>query len=119
VSQLRFHLDEDTEAHALVGALRERGVDVTTTSEARLTETSDQEQLIWTARQGRVLVTYNASDFCRLHSEFIGGGRHHTGIVIAEQQRLPVGEMMRRLLRLRAAVDAETMRDRLEFLNRW
>lgn len=119
MSQLRFHLDEDTEAHALVRALRERGVDVTTTSEARLNEFDDEEQLIWTARQGRTLVTYNAADFCRLHTQFIAGGRHHAGIVIAEQQRLPVGEMMRCLLRLRAALDADTMRNRLEFLNRW
>lgn len=119
MSQLRFHLDEDAEAHALVSALRERGVDVTTTSEARLNEITDEEQLIWTSRQDRTLVTYNVADFCRLHRDFVARGRHHAGIVIAEQQRLPVGEMMRRLLRLRAAVDAETMRDRLEFLNRW
>jgi hypothetical protein len=45
-------------------------------------------------------------------------GRHLAGIIVAEQQRLPVGEMMRRILRLRAGLDAETMRDRLEFLNR-
>ena len=92
---------------------------MTTASEARLNEADDEEQLIWAARQGRTLVTYNAADFCRLHNEFITKGRHHTGIIIAEQQRLPVGEMTRRLLRLRAALDSEEMRDRLEFLNRW
>lgn len=119
MSELRFHLDEDTEAHALVRALRDRGIDVTTSSEATLNEVGDEEQLIWAATQGRALVTYNAADFCRLHTEFVGTGRHHAGIVIAEQQRLPVGEMMRHLLRLRAALNAEAMRDRLEFLNRW
>lgn len=119
MSQLRFHLDEDTEAHGLVRALRERGVDVTTTSDAKLNEVKDEEQLIWAASHGRALVSYNVGDFCRLHSEFLENGRQHAGIIIAEQQRLGVGEMMRRLLRLRGTLDAEAMRDRLEFLNRW
>ena len=119
MSELRFHLDEDAEAHALVRALRDRGIDVTTTSETGLAEVSDENQLIWTASQGRALVTYNAADFCRLHTEFIESGRHHSGIVIAEQQRLSVGEMLRHLLRLRAALDDQSMRDRIEFLNRW
>jgi hypothetical protein len=119
VSELRFHFDEDAEAHALVRALRDRGVDVTTTSESDLNEVSDEEQLIWSTRQRRALVTYNAADFCRLHTEILENNRHHAGIIIAEQQRLPVGEMMRHLLRLRAALNAEGMHDRLEFLNRW
>lgn len=119
MSELRFHLDEDTEAHALVRALRERGVDVTTTSEAKLNELGDEEQLTWTTDHDRALVTYNASDFCRLHMEFLNNGQHHAGIVIAEQQKLPIGEMMRRLLRLRAVLDSDVMRDRLEFLNNW
>jgi hypothetical protein len=46
-------------------------------------------------------------------------GRHHAGIIIAEQQRHSVGEMMRGVLRLMAERDAESMTDRLEFLNRW
>ena len=117
--ELRFHLDEDAEARALVHALRIRGVDVTTTAETGLTEVGDPEQLIWTTGQSRTLLTYNAADFCRLYKELVETGRHHAGIVIAEQQHLSVGEMMRRILRLRAAMDADTMRDRLEFLNRW
>jgi hypothetical protein len=50
-------LDEDAEAHALVRALRDRAVDVTTTSEAGLTEISDEEQLRWAAGKSRVLLT--------------------------------------------------------------
>jgi uncharacterized protein with PIN domain len=118
VSALRFHLDEDAEAHALVRALRDRGVDVTTTAEATLTEVTDEQQLTWTTNAGRVLLTYNAADFCQFHAAWLETDRHHAVIVIAEQQRWPVGEMMRLLLRLRASLDAASMRDRLEFLNR-
>lgn len=119
MSELRLHLDEDAEAHALVRALRDRGADVTTATESGLTKIADEEQLLWAARENRVLLTYNAADFCRLHGEFLQAGHHHAGIIVAEQQRLSVGEMMRRILRIRAALDADAMRDRLEFLNRW
>jgi hypothetical protein len=69
--------------------------------------------------QERVLYTYNARDFCRLHSEFLRAGRHHAGIIIGEQQVLSVGEEMRRLLRLSDARSREEMRDRLEYLGNW
>ena len=49
MSELRFHLDEDAEAHALIRALRDRGADVTTASEAGLSEVSDEEQLLWSS----------------------------------------------------------------------
>jgi len=119
VNALTFHFDEDAESHALVRALRDRGIDLTTSSELHLSEASDKEQLKVATQAGRVLVTYNAADFCRLHRESLRTGQHHTGIVIAEQQRFAVGEMMRRLLRLRAAIMPAAMFDRLEFLNRW
>jgi uncharacterized protein with PIN domain len=119
VSEIRLCLDEDVEAHALIRALRGRGVDVTTTSESGLMETSDEAQLLWATQEGRVLLTYNAADFCRLHARCMKQELHHAGVVVAEQQRHRVGEMMRSLLRLRAAMEAEAMKDRLEFLNRW
>ena len=119
MSELRLHLDEDAEAQALVRALRDRGADVATTSECGLSEVTDEAQLTWATSQNRVLLTYNAADFCRLHAEFLKARRYHAGIIVAEQQRFPVGEMMRRIQRLRAALDAAAMHDRLEFLNRW
>jgi hypothetical protein len=85
VSELRLHLDEDAEAHALVRALRGRGVDVTTTSEAGLSQTNDEAQLAWASQQGRAVLTYNAADFCRLHGQILTAGAHHAGIIVAEQ----------------------------------
>lgn len=115
----RFHLDEDAESHSLVRALRDRGVDVTTTSEAGLAELSDEAQLSWAATHDRVLVTYNVGDFARLHARWLQAGRGHAGLVLMAQQRDSVGETMRRLLRLRAALTAEALRNRCEFLSHW
>ena len=119
MSALKLHLDEDADGHALLRALRQRGLDVSSTGEQRLLQRSDREQLEWTTSQDRVIYTYNASDFCRLHTEFLQQGRHHSGIIIGDQQTLSIGEEMRRLLKLAQAKTAEDLRNQLEFLNNW
>ncbi len=88
----KIHLDEDADAHALLNGLRHRGWDVTSSRERGLLRFSDEEQLAWAAGEGRALFTYNASDFCRLHSEFLRQGRRHAGIIIGDQQTASIGE---------------------------
>ena len=116
---MKLHLDEDADAHALLNALRHRGLDVSSSRELALLQCSDEEQLTWAFEQGRAIYTYNASDFCRLHSEFIRHGRHHAGIIIGDQQVLSIGEQLRRLLRLSEARTAADIADKLEFLSNW
>lgn len=119
MSALKIHLDEDADAHALLNGLRHRGWDVTSTRERGLLRCSDWEQLTWAAEQGRTLYTYNASDFCRLHSEFLRSGKHHAGIIIGDQQTASVGEELRRLIKVSEAKTADDMKDNLEFLSNW
>ena len=119
MSQLAFHLDEDFGAHSILRALRTRGVDVTSVADAGLFGQSDFDQLDWATRHRRCLVTYNASDFCRLHTSLLEAGEHHHGIIIADQGALSIGETVRALLRLRAALNNTNIQDRLEFLSRW
>jgi hypothetical protein len=45
--------------------------------------------------------------------------RTHAGVVIGPQQRWGVGEVIRRLLRLRETISAEAMRNWLESLSHW
>jgi len=92
LSALKLHLDEDADAHALLNALRHRGWDVTSSRERGLLQCSDAEQLTWAVEQQRAIYTYNASDFCRLHSEFLRQERHHAGIIIGDQQTASIGE---------------------------
>lgn len=119
MSAIKLHLDEDADSHALLNALRHRGLDVSSSRELALLQCSDEEQLVWAFEKGRAVYTYNASDFCRLHSEFIRHGRHHAGIIIGDQQVLSIGEEMRRLLRISDARTADEMGDNLEFLSNW
>ena len=103
----------------LVTALRSRGVTVVTVIDAGLTEKTNEEQLAFASERECVLYTFNVSDFYRLHTEWVGAGREHAGMILAPQQRFSVGEQLRRLLRLRATTTAAAMRDQVEFLSNW
>lgn len=101
----------------LVAALRTRGVEVTTALEAGLGERSDDEHLAFAADHGCVLYSFNVSDFYRLHTACLHAGREHAGMILAAQQRVSVGELLRRILRLRAAAAATSLRNRVKFLS--
>jgi Domain of unknown function (DUF5615) len=119
VSQFKIYIDEDAMDSDLVAALRSRGVTVITALDAGLTEKSDDEQLAFAAEHGYILYTFNVSDFYRLHTVWACAGREHAGLILAPQQRFSVGEQLRRILRLRAASTAVSMRNQVEFLGNW
>ena len=116
---LTLYLDEDSMDQELARALRARGVDVVTASEADMVERSDVDQLRWATSQGRAIVSFNVGDFQRLHTRMLADGESHAGIILMQQQRYSIGERMRRLLRLAASRSSEDMRSRVEFLSNW
>lgn len=100
----------------LVAALRSRGVEVITPADAGLIGKTDDEQLAFATERECVLYTFNVGDFFRLHAEWITAGREHSGMILAQQHRLSVGEQLRRILRLRASVTKEAMQNAVELL---
>lgn len=60
-----FHLDENVD-HAIARALRQRGIDVTTSTEIGLIGADDLLQLDFARKSSRVIVTQDA-DFLRHH----------------------------------------------------
>lgn len=90
-------------------ALRSRGLDVITVAEAGMLGRSDEEHLNWALVHNRVLYSFNARDFYRLHTRLLEQGQSHAGIILAPQQRYSVGEQMRGILRLIAVKSAEEM----------
>lgn len=103
----------------LVHALRIRGVDLITALEQAMIMRDDADHLEFAISQGRVLYSFNVGDFQRLHTEYLTYGKHHSGIILAQQQRYNIGEQMSRLLRIIAGVSAEEMKDSLVFLSAW
>jgi len=116
---IRLYLEEDSMRHALVRALRSRGVDAITALEAGMIERLDEHHLEYATAQERVLYSFNVGDFYRLHTAFLAQGKAHAGIILAQQQRYAVGEQMRCLLKLIAAKSAEDMQNQVEFLSAW
>lgn len=117
--KIRLYFDEDSMRHALIEALRVRGVDVLTALEAGMIERTDEEHLGYATTQDRVLFSFNVKDFYRLHTEHLSRGKSHAGIILAWQRRYSVGEQMRRLLRLIATKPTEEMKNQVEFLSAW
>jgi menaquinone-dependent protoporphyrinogen IX oxidase len=117
--KIRLYLDEDAMAEALVQALTERGIDVTTANLENMVFRPDPEHLAYATSIGRVLYSFNVGDYCQLHGEWLSANQPHAGIIVASQQRFSIGEQMRRLLRLTNTLSAEAMQNRLEFLGNW
>jgi hypothetical protein len=63
VSLIRLYIDEDSQSHAFVRALRSRNVDVTTALESAMIERDDEAHLLFATSQGRVLYSFNVGTF--------------------------------------------------------
>jgi hypothetical protein len=114
-----LYMDEDSMDQALVRAVRARGLDVLTAREAGMVGRPDADQLAFATRLGRVICTFNVKDFWSLHGEMLSAGESHAGFILVAQQRYSVGDVMRRLLRVTAALSAADTVDRAEFLSAW
>lgn len=55
--------------------------------------------------------------FAKLHGETLTEGNHHSGIIVSSQ--IPLGKVLKWLLRIANAVSATAIKDRLEFLSDW
>ncbi len=119
MSRILLYVDEDAMDGDFVEAVRVRGVDVITVADAGMLHRTDEEQLAWATERGRVLFSCNVGDFYHLHTERLEQGMSHAGIVLVQQQRYGIGELMRGVLSLMYARSAEDMVDNVEFLSGW
>ena len=93
----------------LARLLHERDFDAVSAHEAGNTELEDSEHLAYAASQGRAILTYNSKDYAPLFDQYWWAGREHHGIIVSEQ--LPIGELLRRVLRFLNIVTADEMRN--------
>lgn len=117
--KVQLYLDEDAMDGDLVDALRLRGVNVTTALLEGMIHRDDRDHLEYASSQGRTLYSFNMGDYLELHAEYLEQGKHHAGLILAQQQKFSVGEQMRRLLKIVSNRTAEAMQDRVEFLSAW
>ncbi len=115
--RIKLYLDEDAQRTDLIQALRARQIDVVTVSDANLLGEDDDVQLRYATEQGRVIFTFNRGDFFHLHTEWLSNTQSHAGIIVSDQVATSV--ILRRLLRLIDAKQANDMDNWLEFLSNW
>lgn len=94
---------------ALAKRLRDKGHDVLAALdvEVGLASRSDDDVLVWAARNNRCVVTENVSDFARLAAQ----GATHAGLVFVSSQRFP--RTTNGLIRLGDALEAILAADQL------
>jgi len=107
---LRFHLDEHVD-HAIAHALRSRGVDVTTTTDARLLGAEDNVHIEYALREGRVTVT-NDPDFLA----FAAQSDQHAGIAYSARGSRSIGQVVRYLCLMNDCLEPGEMIGKVEFL---
>ena len=83
--RIRVYLDEDI-PFSFAQALLNRGVDTVQTQLVGNIGKSDNEQLEYSAAQGRTILTHNKKHFILLHNEFLQLGKRHNGIIVSDQR---------------------------------
>jgi len=114
--KIKVYLDEDVTV-SFAHAIKIRGVDVLTTQEANNKGLHDLGQLSYAEKAKRVLFTHNKSDFARVNKRIMNQGGSHYGIIISDQ--LPVGDLLKRFMKLWFKLSAEEIKNRLEYLSNW
>ena len=107
---IRFHLDEHVD-HDIATGLRNRGIDVTTTTDAGLVHAGDEDQIDFALREKRIVFT-NDQDYLRLHSQ----GIEHAGIAYCARGSRSLGDIIRYLSLMHDCMTAEEMQGRVEYI---
>ena len=119
MSRIIPYFDEDSMNKRVIRVLQGRGLEVVTALDVNMIHCSDDDHLAFAAERGYTLCSFNVGDFYQLHSAYLVTGKHHTGIILAQQQQYSIGEYSRRLLHLIAEKQAEDMVNWIEFLSAW
>lgn len=109
-ARIRFHLDEHI-GHTIAKGLRQRGIEVTTTVEAKLRTRDDEAQLAYILQKQAVLVTNDAGFLARSVA-----GQQHYGIVYYQPNSRSVGEVITFLTLVYEVMLPDEMINRVEYL---
>jgi predicted nuclease of predicted toxin-antitoxin system len=110
MAMLRFHLDENVD-HAIAVGLRSRGIEATRTEDVGMKGADDQQQLMFSLREMRVIVSHD-DDLLVLHSQ----GVAHGGIAFSTLRTRSIGQIILKLVALSRRFDPPDMMGRVEFL---
>ena len=116
---IAIYTDKDSGQRAVCDALRSQGISVLRSEDAGNDRYPDPLQLEFAAARGLAVLTANHGDFAALHRHWRELGRHHAGIIIRVNQRMPVGRQIQALLAIDRHLGAIGLSDQLVYLDNW
>jgi predicted nuclease of predicted toxin-antitoxin system len=115
INSPKLHLNENLSPR-LARELRKYGFDVIATQEMEnMVSAPDDVQLEHAASEHRAILTFNIGDFAILHDQYMEEGKEHWGIILSNRE--PIGELLRRILRLLNSVSADELKNQVRWLN--
>jgi predicted nuclease of predicted toxin-antitoxin system len=100
---------------AVAAGLNRRGVTAISARDAGNLGLSDEEQLIYAITNGLVLFTHD-TDFFQLAYRHSQSPQPHCGVIYAHQDKLSIGECIRRLKEIADLYEPSDFRNHIEFL---
>ena len=116
MEKIKLYIDEDLSDRIAV-ALRSRGFDAISAHEIHMQGKSDREQLEYSIKQKRVILTRNVKHFVKLQREYFHGGLQHSGILVTDY--LPLKELIRRLIKFLTERRVSEMINTLDWLQNY
>lgn len=111
---LRIYTNESVHVAIVIG-LKQRGIDAWSARDAGNLGLSDERQLEYAHQEKAVIFTHD-DDFLRLVHEWAQQNKEHWGVIYVHEQKLAIGECIRRLLDIALILKAEDLKNRLVFL---
>jgi predicted nuclease of predicted toxin-antitoxin system len=100
---------------AIAAGLKRRGVKATSARDAGNLGLSDEEQLAYAIANRFLLFTHD-DDFILLDAKLREAYKDHWGIVYVHQDKLSIGECIRRLKELADLFEQDDLKNYIEFL---
>ena len=114
MGKIRIYTNESVDV-AIAEGLRRRGVDAFSARDSDKLGLSDEEQLIYAAKEKVIIFTHD-TDFLQVAARWMVEGRSHPGIIYCHQKNYPLGVCIRQLRMLTAVLTSEDMINHIEFL---
>ncbi len=111
---ISLYTDADVDSDLAI-QIRKQGFDAVSSREEKLNRLNDEAQLLYASDHRRAILTHNTKHFEPLHKKWQREGKVHWGIIISTQ--VPIGELLRRILRLFNTITADEMRNNIRYLS--
>lgn len=114
MGKFRIYTNESVSVTIAEG-LKRRGVDAFSAKGSSNLGLSDEEQLLYAAKENAAIFTHDA-DFLRIAARWMEEGKTHHGIIYCHQKSYTFGECVRRLRVLISVLTSEDMINHIGFL---